>query len=156
MSRAPLVGCVAVTHCDLRMGQSKRSHIEPVHIEEAGRLKATYKERVVDMSQAAFGEVFGIGSQGMVWQYLNARSPLGLEAAHRFAAGLSCQIADFSPRLAGVAGLSAPGATQSPEPAEEARLADDERTILAAYRASDKRVRRIMMAAAREVLLPSK
>lgn len=52
------------------------------------------------MSQQGFGLEYGIGSQGMVWQYLNAVAPLNLEAAAKFAKGLHCSISDFSPRLA--------------------------------------------------------
>lgn len=81
------------------MEKSKKAKIEPVHKEESVRLKALFEKRA-GMSQGAFGLEFGIGSQGMVWQYLNARSPLNLEAAIKFAAGLRCSIADFSPRLA--------------------------------------------------------
>ncbi len=36
----------------------------------------------------------------MVWQYLNAKSPLNLSAALKFASGLRCEVADFSERLA--------------------------------------------------------
>ncbi|MDR0251508.1 MAG: hypothetical protein LBI35_09445 [Burkholderiales bacterium] len=53
-----------------------------------------------DLSQAAFGKAFDIGTQGMVWQYLHADTALNLEAALKFARGLKCSVADFSPRLA--------------------------------------------------------
>jgi phage repressor protein C with HTH and peptisase S24 domain len=52
------------------------------------------------MSQGEFGERFGIGSQGAVWQYLNGQIPLNAEAARRFAEGLRRQVSDFSPRIA--------------------------------------------------------
>lgn len=78
---------------------SKKAKIEPVHIEEAAKLKALFKERV-KVSQMRFGEDNELGSQGNVWQYLNARSPLNLEAAIKFAKGLKCSVSDFSPRLA--------------------------------------------------------
>lgn len=86
------------------MNDSKRSKIEPVHLEEAAKLKALYEERNVGpskLSQGAFGAEHGIGSQGMVWQYLNGKSALNLEAALKFAQALKCEVADFSPRLAG-------------------------------------------------------
>lgn len=52
------------------------------------------------VSQAEFGAEHDLGSQGMVWQYLNGTKPLGLDAAEKFARGLGCKITDFSPRLA--------------------------------------------------------
>lgn len=77
----------------------KKPTIEPVHIQEAAKLLALW-EKTKPMSQQNFGLEFGIGSQGMVWQYLNAVAPLNLEAAVRFAKGLRCDVFDFSPRLA--------------------------------------------------------
>lgn len=62
-------------------------------------MKKLFNERA-GMSQEAFGAKFDIGSQGMVWQYLNAKSPLNLVAALKFCNGLRCDIVDFSPRLA--------------------------------------------------------
>lgn len=52
------------------------------------------------MSQEEFGSRFEIGSQGMVWQYLNARRPLNIKAATGFARGLGVDVDAFSPRLA--------------------------------------------------------
>ncbi len=83
------------------MAQAKKSKIEPVHIEESEKLKAIFNERN-KLSQMQFGEEFEIGSQGMVWQYLNARSPLNVEAALKFSRALGCPVSEFSPRLAGV------------------------------------------------------
>ena len=60
-----------------------------------------YEERVPrGMSQTEFGALYGIGTQGMVWQYLNGHRPLNIEAASRFARGLRCTIADISPDMA--------------------------------------------------------
>lgn len=73
--------------------------LEPWQLEDAARLKALYQERAT-LSQAEFGARFGIGSQGMVWQYLNGRRPLNHRAAEAFATGLNIQITDFSPTLA--------------------------------------------------------
>lgn len=85
------------------MDEQRRAKIEPIHLEEAAKLRAIY-ERVNagpnKLSQLAFGQQFDIGSQGMVWQYLNGKSALNLEAALKFARGLQCEVADFSPRLA--------------------------------------------------------
>lgn len=79
----------------------KKAKIEPVHIEEAQRLRLLFDARPQPrLSQAKFGETFEIGSQGVVWQYLHARIPLNVEQAVRFARGLNCSVADFSPRLA--------------------------------------------------------
>lgn len=78
---------------------TKAAKIEPIHIEEAAKLKALFDSRA-GMSQERFGHDFEIGSQGMVWQYLNARSALNQDAALKFAKGLGCSVADFSPRLA--------------------------------------------------------
>ena len=64
-------------------------------------LKRLYEERVPDgMSQAEFGAQFGLGVQGMVWQYLNGYTPLNYDAAAKFAKGLRCTIRDFSPEMA--------------------------------------------------------
>lgn len=52
------------------------------------------------ISQLQFGADHDIGTQGMVWQYLNGERPLGIEAAEKFARGLGVPISAFSPRLA--------------------------------------------------------
>ena len=79
----------------------KKAKIEPMHIEEAQRLRRLFDDRPMPrLSQAKFGEAFEIGSQGVVWQYLHARIPLNVEQAVRFARGLNCSVSDFSPRLA--------------------------------------------------------
>jgi len=53
------------------------------------------------ISQMDFGAKYGIGSQGMVWQYLHAHRPLNIKAAVAFARGLGLKVSDFSPTLAG-------------------------------------------------------
>jgi transcriptional regulator with XRE-family HTH domain len=64
-------------------------------------LRRIYEERVPKgMSQAEFGAVFDLGSQGMVWQYLNGYTPLNYDAAAKFARGLRCKIRDFSAEMA--------------------------------------------------------
>lgn len=68
---------------------------------DAERLKRLYDERAPKgMSQAEFGRVHGIGTQGMVSQYLTGHTPLNFEAAAKFSKGLRCTIADISPELA--------------------------------------------------------
>src|SRR5688572_845879 len=65
------------------------------------RLRRLYQERIpAGMSQAEFGAAYGIGTQGMVWQYLNGYTPLNFEAAAKFARGLRCTIHDISPEMA--------------------------------------------------------
>ena len=78
---------------------TRNSKIEPIHREESARLKRLFEERS-SLSQEAFGDEYGIGTQGMVWQYLNARSPLNLSAAIKFARGLGVPVSKFSHRLA--------------------------------------------------------
>lgn len=51
------------------------------------------------MSQAQFAETFGIGSPGMIWQYLNGYTPLNIWSAAKFAEGLGCRISDISPEM---------------------------------------------------------
>lgn len=68
---------------------------------DAQRLRRLYNERVPKgMTQAEFGEVYGIGTQGMVWQLLSGYRPLSFETAAKFAKGLRCTIADISPDMA--------------------------------------------------------
>ena len=76
----------------------RKAKIDPVHVQEAAALKRLYTERV-NMSQAAFGELYEIGTQGMVWQYLNAGAPLNVKVAAKFARALGVDMAEFSPRL---------------------------------------------------------
>lgn len=66
------------------------------------KLKSLYAERIeaAGMSQSEFGKAYGIGTQGMVWQYLNGYRPLSYESAAKFAKGLGCRIGDISPEMA--------------------------------------------------------
>jgi hypothetical protein len=94
-----------------------KSRLAPWQIEDAQRLRALFAERA-KMSQARFGELYDIGTQGMVWQYLNARRPLNPKAAKAFADGLHLTLADISPKLAALietiaANATAPGARPS-------------------------------------------
>lgn len=74
--------------------------IEKWQQEDAARLKTLFESRKASFSQEEFGTRFDIGSQGMVWQYLNGRRPLNIKAAAGFARGLGVEIDEFSPRLA--------------------------------------------------------
>ena len=71
-------------------------------IRESIRLRELFAERA-GMSQLDFGQAYGIGNQGMVWQYLNADKPKGsvlnVLAAIKFAEGLNCRVSDFSPSI---------------------------------------------------------
>jgi transcriptional regulator with XRE-family HTH domain len=63
-------------------------------------LKRLYEDRIRDsLSQEEFGREYGIGTQGMVWQYLNGYTPLNIEVAWKFAEGLRCTIKDISPQM---------------------------------------------------------
>jgi SOS-response transcriptional repressor LexA len=66
---------------------------------EAAALRELWDARKEKRSQEAFGAEFGLGTQGMVWQYLNGKRPLNLKAAIAFATELGVKISDFSPRL---------------------------------------------------------
>jgi hypothetical protein len=95
-----------------------KTGLEDWQIKDAERLRALFTERAT-VSQAKFGELYGIGTQGMVWQYLNARRPLNPKAAKGFADGLQLTIADISPRLAALIESIASTASASGErPAE--------------------------------------
>lgn len=99
---------------------------------EAAALKALYLKLVPkETSQGEFGKRSGIGTAGMVWQYLNGHRPLNLAAARKFATAMGVPVDDFSPRLAAearaAAGLSRPDDdVPNDEPlAGEAMVLDD-------------------------------
>lgn len=73
--------------------------IESWQQEDAARLKDLFAKRA-GKSQSDFGAEYDIGSQGMVWQYLNAHRPLNIAAAQGFARGLEVDIDEFSPTIA--------------------------------------------------------
>jgi hypothetical protein len=77
-----------------------RKPLKDWQVQEAKRLKAIWDRRKPKISQEAFAFQYGFGTQGAVWQYLHARTPLNLVAAIKFAKGLGCLVKDFSPRLA--------------------------------------------------------
>jgi transcriptional regulator with XRE-family HTH domain len=81
------------------MDKTRRKPLEDWQKQDAVRLKALF-EAAGPETQEKFGARFGIGSQALVWQYLNGYIPLNLRAAVRFARGLSCDVAEFSPTLA--------------------------------------------------------
>nr|WP_315596111.1 S24 family peptidase [uncultured Cupriavidus sp.] len=73
--------------------------LEKWQIEDASRLKELFDSKA-QFSQEEFGRRFEVGTQGMVWQYLNARRALNIKAASAFAKGLGVTVDSFSPRLA--------------------------------------------------------
>ncbi|WP_099750445.1 S24 family peptidase [Bordetella bronchiseptica] len=77
----------------------RKAKVLPVHVDEAAALKRLYQDRV-KISQAAFGAESKIGTQGAVWQFLNAHTPLNADVAVKFAAALGIDVRSFSPRLA--------------------------------------------------------
>jgi transcriptional regulator with XRE-family HTH domain len=72
----------------------------PKLLSDSERLRTLFKQRSGDKTQAKFGKEFGLGTAGMVWQYLHGRAPLNVSAAKKFAIGLGVSVADFSPSLA--------------------------------------------------------
>lgn len=82
----------------------KRAPLKPWQEEDARRLRELYKAKVRDaevkLNQTEFGENYKIGTQGMVWQFLNGRTPLHLVAAAKFANGMQCHLDEISPTLA--------------------------------------------------------
>jgi hypothetical protein len=72
-----------------------------IYAQEAKQLKEIWMSSADGrLAQAQFGEVYDIGGQSAVANFLNGRSPLSLKAALGFARGLKCRVQDFSPRLA--------------------------------------------------------
>lgn len=79
--------------------ENKRSKITEENREESRALRSLWSlgKRI---SQEAFGEKYGLGSQGNVSHYLNGKSALNLKSAAAFANEIGCSVQDFSPRLA--------------------------------------------------------
>ena len=65
-------------------------------------LKQLWDERApkLGLSQEEFGERYGIGTQGMVSQYLLGTKPLNYDVAAKFAEGFGCSIEDICPEMA--------------------------------------------------------
>jgi transcriptional regulator with XRE-family HTH domain len=74
--------------------------LENWQLEDAARLRIFWDKKK-PKSQAAFGGDTGIGTQGMVWQYLEGRRPLNFDALIKFADGLGVSARDISPTLWG-------------------------------------------------------
>lgn len=93
---------------------------------EAQQLFQIWKRTPANLrgTQAVFGELHEIGTQGAVGQFLRGETPLSLKAARGFAAGLKCEIADFSPRLAAEALKNAQALNLKDEDFEEVQHLD--------------------------------
>lgn len=77
----------------------RASNLNDWELAAAASLKKLYKERA-QLGQKDFGERYAIGTAGMISQYLNAKRPLRLTTAIKFAKGLGVTVADISPTLA--------------------------------------------------------
>jgi len=82
------------------MTKSKQSVITPLHREESRKLRELWDARANRVTQAEFGQLYEIGSQAAVGQFLNGHAAISLKAAKGFAKGLGCEISAFSERLA--------------------------------------------------------
>ncbi|MCG3782746.1 hypothetical protein [Delftia acidovorans] len=106
--------------------------------EESRKLKALWAERKERISQAEFGQTYDIGSQAAVGHFLNGKAAISLKAARGFATGLGCEIADFSPRLAGEASSLGEVAGGSNQPLNFTQLSKDEMQLIMVYRSVPK------------------
>lgn len=98
------------------MSKSKAAKVTDEHREEARQLRSIWERTGHGgLNQTEFGERHGIGSQAAVGFFLNGKSALSMNAAKGFAAGLRCQISDFSPRLAKIAEEIAAVSTEQPD-----------------------------------------
>lgn len=79
--------------------KNKKAKVTPETKEEARQLRAIW-DKTEHPSQAVFGEIYGIGGQSAVGQFLRGDVPLSVKAAKGFAEGLGCAVDEFSPRLA--------------------------------------------------------
>jgi hypothetical protein len=103
--------------------------------EDAARLKRLFDAPSNKLGQLAFGQTYGVGSQGMVWQYLHAHRPLNITAAVAFAKGLDCKVEDFSPTLAQqIASASEHSGTNPVSGPDPEHLLDEALNILRIYR----------------------
>lgn len=73
--------------------------LTPEQITECAEAKRLFEERST-LSQREFAQRYDLGTPGNLWQYLNGRRALNLDAAVKIANGLGVSVADFSQRLA--------------------------------------------------------
>ena len=85
----------------------RKVKVTPETLEESRRLRALWDATKDRPNQTVFGEMYGVGNQSAVGQFLRGATPISLKAAIGFAKGLRCEIEDFSPRLAKIASEAA-------------------------------------------------
>jgi len=75
--------------------------LTPEQKQDAARLAAIFEKRKAEdgLTQAVLADILGYSVQSAVSQYLKARIPLNVSAAIKFAGGLRCRVADFSPSI---------------------------------------------------------
>lgn len=123
--------------------------LTPPQLEDAARLKRIFvswqqhrKDAGAAASQEYATEALGF-NQSSLSQYLNGKIPLNIAAAVKFASGLGCTIAEFSPAIAAeiIQAMSyvgaAPGATGNDD-ATLHMLKPVEVHIVTRYRLTDK------------------
>lgn len=85
----------------------RKVKVTPETLEESRRLRELWDATKDRPNQTVFGEMYGVGNQSAVGQFLRGDTPISLKAAVGFAKGLRCEIEDFSPRLAKIASEAA-------------------------------------------------
>lgn len=122
---------------------SRQAKVTDEHREEAQKLKELFEgyvqkqaQKGVKVTQAGFAAAAGLGSQGLLWQYLNARIPLNLRAGLQFVKGIGCRLEEFSPRLATEQATLSHGAPAGPKTALQTvlELNPMEQQLLGLYR----------------------
>lgn len=77
----------------------EKRQLEIWQVDDAARLKTAFK-KYTKISQEAFGAKYLNVTQGMIWQYLNAKRALNLDALIGFCDGLGIEPQEISPTLA--------------------------------------------------------
>lgn len=80
-----------------------KARLQPWQVEDAKRLKSIFsaQKNVRKFTETSFAEDYFDGvTQGAINQYLNARTPLNLDALLKFSIGLGCLASEISPTLA--------------------------------------------------------
>ncbi len=95
---------------------ARRANVTDEHREEARRLKRVWdiEKDCRGFTQEQAASRMGYATQAAVSQYLNAKIPLNLDSALKFANFLRCRVSDFSPRLGLLLQDYETGAAQSP------------------------------------------
>lgn len=107
--------------------------MEPWQREDAKRLRDLWDAKR-PMSQERFAAEFFNATQGAVFQYIDGRIPLNLDALIRFATGLSVKVDDISPTLS-----ERLRAVVGPKDDPLLPLTAEERLLIERYRSPDPR-----------------